>query len=303
MFKKITVSALCIILLTALLPVSASADMGPKPSVVIDFSGLSGETYYATLLSSVESTGPHSALSYHKRDNPDLDDIALYIGAERDDPVFMKFLEYQDTDGYFFLMFLQNCSETHRFSWTYYPPQNFKILLYFPARDSFVVAGPFERYAFDSYYSATISSNVQPNTVNYDLMDVSRSYDYLGETLSLAARIILTIALELLIALMFVFRKKKQIQLILVVNLVTQIALNVALNIINFNHGSMAFVFAFILLEFAVFIIEAILYTVLMSKLSNTQVPKWKTITYALVANTASFAAGLGLAYVIPGIF
>jgi len=303
MIKKIAISVLCMVILAAALPVTASADIGPKPSVVIDFNGLSGENYYVTLLSSVESTGPYSAVTFNKDGKPDLDDRGFYTEDENAYNIYLRFLEYRDTDGYYFLQFFQDCSETHRFSWTYYPPSNFKILLYFPDKDSFVVGGPYERYAFDSYFSATITGEVRPNVIYYDNMDVCRSYNYRGEVLSLIARIVLTIAVEMLIALLFTFRKRKQLLLILVVNLVTQIGLNIALNVINFNYGSMAFVFAFILLELAIFIIEAVLYTVLLRKLSDSVVPKWKTITYALVANAASFAAGLYLAYIIPGIF
>ena len=60
---------------------------------------------------------------------------------------------------------------------------------------------------------------------------------------------------------------------------------------------------AFILLEIFVVIIEAVLYTIFLRKYSDVPVPKWKPITYALVANAASFAVGLCLANIIPGIF
>jgi hypothetical protein len=54
--RKITLMLLCIILITGMFPLTACADTGPKPSVVVDFIGLEGKTYYATLLSSVKST-------------------------------------------------------------------------------------------------------------------------------------------------------------------------------------------------------------------------------------------------------
>ena len=304
MRRKVLISSVFFILLVAAFPITASADMGPKPSVVIDFTGLSGENYYTTLLSDVESTGPYSSLSFHKKnDMPHVDDRQWFYGDENDYPINQRFVEYQDTDGYYYLLYLQNCSETQQFNWTYYPPSRFKILLYFPEKDSFIVSGIFERYAFDSYFSATVQSKVNPNTIYYNNMDVSRSYDYRGEVLSLVARIILTIAVELLIALLFVFREKKQLFFILMVNLVTQIALNIALNIINFNYGSMAFIFFYVLLELAIFMIEAILFTVFLRKISEATITKGKTITYALLANGVSFAAGLGLAHIIPGIF
>ena len=303
MIKKPVIFVFCFMLLMAALPISSSADMGPKPSVVIDFIGLSGETYYATLLSSVESTGPYSALSFSKREKPYLDDRALYYG-EKDYSVYLEFLDFKDADDYYFLQYFQDCSESHRFSWTYYPPRNFKILLYFPEKDSFVVSSAtYDRYAFDSYFTATVDSEVRPNTIYYDYLGARESYDYSGEALSLIVRIILTVAIELLIALIFAFRNKKQLLFILITNLITQIGLNVALNVINFYNGAMAFVFFYILLELLVFTVEAILYTVFLRKHSEAIISKWRTITYALVANAASFAAGLGLAYIIPGIY
>jgi len=306
MRKKALIAFVCFVLAMAVFPITASADIGPKPSLEIDFIGLSGETYYVTLLSSVESTGPHCSLSYLRRDNPDVADKDWYYGAEEDYPIYLRFLDFEtaDVDGYYFLQFFQNCSDTDRFSWNYYPPPNFKILLYFPDKDSFMVsAESYDRYAFSSYFTATVDREIQPGTSYDGGIEVRKSYDYRGEILSLIARIILTIAIELLIALLFVFRQKKQLLFISAVNLFTQIALNVALNFINFNYGPLAFVFAFVLLELAVFIIEAILYTTILRTLSEAIVPKWKTITYAFVANAASFALGLGLAYIIPGIF
>lgn len=292
------------IIFVVALPITVSADSGPKPSVVIDFSGLSGETYYATLLSSVETHGPYQALSFHSRNNPDFDVEKWYSGREEDYPSFLKLNGFEDADGYYFLKNYSNCSDIHEFTWTYYPPDSFKILLYFPEKDSFIVSGILGRYAFDTYYTATVQSDVNPNITYYDNMVVSKSYDYSWEIISLIARIIITIIVELLIALLlFGIKEKKQLFVILAVNLVTQIALNIALNIVNFHRGYKVFVYYYVLLELAIFIFEAILYTIILRKISEEAVTKSKTIIYALAANSASFLAGLGLAYIIPGIF
>ncbi len=53
---------LCFVIIVIIMPLTAYADIGPKPSVVIDFKGLENEKYYVTLLSEVTSTGPHSVL-------------------------------------------------------------------------------------------------------------------------------------------------------------------------------------------------------------------------------------------------
>lgn len=47
--------------------------------------------------------------------------------------------------------------------------------------------------------------------------------------MSLAIRIVITILIELAVALLFGFREKKQLQVLAVVNIVTQIVLNVLL--------------------------------------------------------------------------
>lgn len=279
---------LAIVTMTVMFPLSASADIGPKPSVVINFNGLEGKIYYATLLSSAESTGPHSVL------NED-GSYARYVEGDENYEVFLKFVEYHDADGYYFLQFFQDCTESHQFNWTYYPPKMFKILLYFPETDHFTVSDDvYERYAFDSYFTAEVSDTG---------LSVERSYDYTAEALSLAIRIALTILAELAIALLFGFRGKKLFRFIALVNVITQVALNLALNIINYRSGALAFVFFYILLEIAVVIVEAIVYTLYLKKDGFQPIPRWKPIIYALVANAASFAIGLKLAFWLPGIF
>ena len=61
--KRILPLLICICVGFALFPVASGADMGPKPSVVIDFKGLEDEDYYVTLLSKTDSTGPYSAIT------------------------------------------------------------------------------------------------------------------------------------------------------------------------------------------------------------------------------------------------
>jgi hypothetical protein len=60
--KKIASFLLAFVAFLIVSPVSAHADTGPTPSVVIEFKGLpqAGDCY-VTLLSKSESTGPYSA--------------------------------------------------------------------------------------------------------------------------------------------------------------------------------------------------------------------------------------------------
>ena len=260
MKRKIFALLLCFVLVMAM-PITAHADMGPKPSVRIEFTGIEGETYYGTLLSKSKSTGPASAWD----GNPE---YAYRQPEDADYDIWLKFVEYEDTDGYYFLQWFWECSENNQLNWTYYPPTSFKILLYFPETDTFYVSPVYERYAFDSYF------NVDLSEYDTDPILASKSYDYTWELISLAARIVLTIALELGIALLFGYREKKVLGLLAVVNIVTQVTLNVALNIINYNSGSMSFTFSYVLFELLVFAIEAVAYAVLLKKFSSKEQKK-----------------------------
>lgn len=289
MKRKMFAFLMCLVLVMAM-PITARADIGSKPSVRIEFTGIEGETYYGTLLSKRDSTGPASAWD----GNPD---YARSQPGDEDYDIWLKFVEYQDADGFYFLQEWWDCSDTNQLNWTYYLPSPFKILLYFPETDTFYVSPVYERYAFDSYFTVDLSA------YDTDPIMAHQSYDYTWEMISLVARIVLTIALELAIALLFGYREKKLLAFLAVINIVTQVTLNVALNIINYNSGSMNFTFSYVLYEILVFAIEAIAYAVLMKKFSKKEQKKGRAVGYAFVANAASFAFGLWLAHVIPGIF
>ena len=161
MKRRVIITAVLALILIPLFATTAWADSGPKPSVVIDFQGLEDETYFVTLLSQAESTGPWS-----KRDD--------YDGP---DDMWLKFNNYQDEDGFYFLGEYKDCSDSDEFKWVYYPPSTFKILIYFPEYERFVVSADiYERYAFDSYYTADATAlDIQTVTVAGSEMPVTKT--------------------------------------------------------------------------------------------------------------------------------
>ena len=134
-------------------------------------------------------------------------------------------------------------------------------------------------------------------------IEAYRSYNYRQEMLALGARIVLTILIEMLVALLFGFRQKKQLLILAVVNIITQIILNVLLNVINYNSGPLAFTFFYVLFELIVFALEAVLYCTILKRLSEKKKEDAYYILYSFVANLISFGAGLFLAAKLPGMF
>ncbi len=291
MKKKLASFLMCLVAFAALFPLTVSADFGPKPSVNITFKNMGDEECYATLLSERDTTGPYSAWD-GKGGFTCYDDIS--------EDVCRALAEYVDTDGYYFLQTAQLCSDTKNYKWGYYPPQKFKILLYYPQSGKFAVSGIYEQYAFDSYYTVDMAAF---DAGQQDILTAEKSYDYTWEIISLLCRIVLTILVEMAIALLFMFRGKKLLWFIAAVNTATQIILNVLLNIINYNSGSLAFSVFYILFEIAVFIIEAVVYCIFINRFSGKKIQRWKSVLYSLIANGASYAAGIFIANVIPGIF
>lgn len=317
MKKRIGSILLCAMLLFAMLPSTALADIGPKPSVQIEFTGVEdGVTYYATLLSYHESTGPASAWD----GNP--------LSSQESDPIWKAFVDYQDSDGYYFLQEYWDCTDKDQFRWGYYPPTPFKVLCYFPETGTYAVSGIYERYAFDTYYRIDLSDVMKEisedagHDPNMPILKARKNYDYTWELISLVARIVITILLEMGLALAFGYRHKKQLQFLAGVNTVTQIVLNVLLNVFNYRNGHWSFVFVYFLMELVVILIEVTLYALVLSKMSQSitktaietaepgkkvSVPKTiqkrHAVTYAIVANVASFAIGLLIARLVPGIF
>lgn len=292
MKRKFFLSVLILFACLVAAPVPAHADMGPKPSVVVTFRNLRQKNCYATLLAQEESTGPHSVY------NPGSEN--KYTG---DAPkIWEKFAAYRDADGYHFLQFYQKLDADGVFRWGYFPPKKFKILLYFPDDGTFAASREAcESYAFDSYFTVDASALGTGGAAGGTVLSARRSYDYSGETVSLLVRILLTIAVELLIALPFGFRSARQLGFIAAVNAATQVTLNVLLNLVDYREGQLASLLLYFLLEVLVIVIEAAVYS-RSATLAKGAKPgkKHHPVLYALTANIASYAAGLALFFAIP---
>ena len=284
------------ILIFALLSSSASADTGPKPSVNIEFSGINGNPFYATLLSESEASGPWS----YNEEKDDINDYGI------DEDVWKAFSSYTDDDGFYLLPYIQKC--TDNFKWGYYPPKTFKILLYFPEKNAFAVSKIYERYAFDSYYEIDLNSLSEKTQINGATIFIIRakevrSYDFKSEVLGLLARIALTIAVEVLIALLLGYKGKKTFLTILLVNVATQLLLNIALNIEAYRHGTgYNYLTLFANLEIFIFATEAIIYFFTLYKFSK-EPDRWVTVLYAFIANLSSFIFGYKLSEYLPTVF
>lgn len=281
MKKRFAAFMLCVLLIIPMLFVSASADTGPKPSVTINFKGLEGKTYYATLMSEEEGTGPW----YVEQTYQD------YFG---DEDIWNAFREYDDADGFYFINCFGDCTESDSFLWNYYPPETFKVLVYLPDSGEFIESGIYERYAFHTVYTMDVNGR--------DVKIVKSAY-HAQEIFTFSCRALLCLAIELLIALFFGLRAKKQLKVIFRTNLATQILLNAAVLGVWIQRGPWAMVLWYVLLEIAVFVIEGMIYALTLRKRAKDPEKKIRPWLYSLTANASSLVLGFVVARFVPQIF
>ena len=288
--------------LLLLLPLTAmpvSADVGPKPSVVVALEGLEGRTCWGTLLPQQEGTGPYGRFYEEEAAEDPEEDRALRA---------LLPLERMDSEGFHLLNFVKDCSDGE-FSWTYYPPHTYKIALWFPEEDALAVSGVYHRYAFDSYYRLDLSGvELMPGgIVELEAARLQRDYPYGASLLALAGRVALTLGAELLLALAFGLRTRQALKWVAVVNLATQLGLNLALELFTYCNGALEGMMAILALpvylaaEAVVTLVELRIYR---RKLLGERGASGRRITaYTWTANLCSLLAGVLLSFRLPALF
>ena len=297
--KERRLKKLCLVfLLLSLFCLPVHADVGPKPSVTITLEGVEGRECWGTLLTPQRSTGPYSAASA-----PDIPEEAEPGEREAWEQFFR--LGEESREGLYFLNYVDDCSDG-RFSWTYYPPSEFQLVLWFPDTRTLLVSERESRYAFDSYFTFSLKEIILAEGEQTGL-PMARSYPYGGELLALLGRVALTVGIELLIAWEVGFRSRWQRKIILTANLVTQGLLNLGLNLYTYFCGDLVGMPAifmtpvYVLAELLVVAVELILYRRLLA--GREGMSRDRVTAYTWAANLLSLIVGYLLSFLLPGMF
>lgn len=290
MHKKIYYLKYAIILILSLLlftGLKVFADTGPKPSLHITINDFPGEEVYVTVLSSEAYYGPNQWITDENIDEYNLSEIEY------------KFFEYCKTQDYFFWGNVKKLDKKNNtFSWTYYPPYKFKVICYIESIDQFIISNePLERYAFNTYYKMDIVND----SGAYQITNIKKNYNYFMEIFHFLLRVIITLVIELVIA-YFLFKFRKQTFVIIIVtNVITQLGLNIILNLMSMtNHGISLYIYYFFL-ELLVVFIEASVYLLTFRRYLD-EYKIGKIILYALLSNALSFIYGLIIMMFVPGL-
>lgn len=290
MKRRLFCGSILALLLVCLLPLWAAADTGPKPSITVTPEGVGEDVCYLTLLSQTETTGPWSK---HESFAASKDS---YGNPEADEAIWTAFNDYEDADGFYFLGCYGEVTGGQVFCWSYYPPDTFKVLAYFPDSGTFAVGPVTERKEFSAHYTVSLSEQG-------DTLVTEHEQDTAENNIAFVERLSLTLVIELVLAVIFCFRTKAQILTIVCMNLITQVGLNQAITHLFPVVSSRWYWPGLLVLEVLIFLVEGAVYARLLPRWKKDPALVCHPWKYALTANAVSFALGLALSQAFPRAF
>ena len=294
MIKAILRRISLVLILMAALGIYAFADFGPKPSVVVEFENAGDQEYYVTLVAREDKLGG----PYHR--------ITIADQSEIQNPtVWNRLVGYEDPDGLIFAGNVQMLTGDGAYEWSYYPPEEFRILVCFPSTGYVQVSKEIlSQYAFDSYYQVNFDDLLGNWNGAVGTFPVTRKYNVLWQAGAFLLRLAVTVVIECLLAVCFGFTKKRQLWLILGVNCATQLAMNLLILTQGSVHVFVFYVMQYALAELAVVLAEGLVYYLALPKLADPYYDEGKhPILYAVVGNLSSFVLGYFLSGWFPMLF
>lgn len=285
--KKTTLVLIMLLSINCLFTSIVKADNGPKPSLEIIVRGMDTDDYWLDLLVTDESE--YCRLEISKEERASVSKLAEY---EDDDgfhpallvgtrvPLYGKLKGVKREDGSF----------VHEFSYVGVP-KRFKIAI-LKSDGSLIVSKVVKRTRFQS----VMEYNLEDSSINEPFAlaegEVTEKIPWTRIVTGIFLRLIVTLIIEIFIAVLFGFTLKKSLKILLITNISTQILLNVIVFSSNIN-GPFGQRFAFVKGEFYVMIIELIVYTKLLKEKG-----KGRRAAYAVFANLLSLISGLFLVFI-----
>lgn len=297
--RRFILTPLIVLLFSIFIPTYAKADMGPKESVTIKINTCNDEPCFAMLFT--ENRDTYQLVTF-----PGSDTEIPFPKAELNNKVremyetvkeyFPPYTSPESAAGsYRDIYYISEFNNTYYYG--YMLPDKYFLALYYPKSDTILYSYIYSNYAFDSYYSVDAGDLSEDGYLTFTKSNneyIQREILRPNKIFAIILRLLLTVGIELLLALAFKIRSKKSILTIVITNVVTQIGLNICLILETYYlGGGILYLLEFLFIEFLIFIIEAIVYSLAFRKTNNPPVKVWKSILYSFVANLTTFLLGI----------
>jgi len=272
--KKTNIIYFFLFLFVLIQPITAYADMGPKPFIYVNFENIEDRTVYATFFA---SEGGPSPVSFGDWDRTPED-------------IRKEFKKYSETEPARFLddVWIIN-NDQPSMDCGYMPPRTYKLVVYIPDERRFLESDFYTRELFEEIYTVDLMAAMQSGKI----VMVRKGIPWTRTIVSVILRVVFTLLIEIGIAFMFLIKGKKALQTIIITNLLTQLFLNVCISYkIIFSGRGLGMLIMIFFLEIIIFIVEAIIYSIALKKTNNPPVSTARAVGYAFSANLASFLIG-----------
>lgn len=239
----------------------------------IEFEGLKG-TCYATLLSNKTVSGTW--------------DAKLELDLNAPEKVIEFFKNYEDSQRYYYLNYFQDVSEGLLY-WPFYPPEQFKLLIYYPDSDTYITSEATQRYALNSTYKAIVNDNG---------VTLVSNYNYFKMIFNTILRIVIFSLISIFVTVFIAKPSKIEIKYAVISNVVVQTLLNVIISVYSFRNGFSIveyYMFMWIVYLF-LFLIQGLIYT----RKAHSYISPFMA---SLISNLVTYLSGILLVDVFPSLF
>lgn len=283
--RKFSLGLIMVLGIIFLLPSTANADTGPKPSIDLIVRGLDTEDYWLDLLVT---------------DEPEYSWLDI---TEDEKSKVSKLAEYEDEDGFHPALLVgsdipiigelkgkkqENGSYLHKFSYNGVP-KTFKIAI-LKSDGTLIISKVVNRVQYQTVIEYTLENLNTDEKVILSAGETTEKIPLTQLITGFLLRLFATLIIEIIIAILFGFKSKSSVKILLITNLLTQIILNIIVLSSCSINGQLHGLFTFALGELIVIFIEVIVYSNLLTERNKL----WR-IGYALCANIVSLMAGFWL--------
>lgn len=252
---------------------------GRKPSVFIDLKGIENGPVYVTLLA--ESADQYTVHEY--KEPKDQTEAATGTVPNF---IWEKFADFAQKEDFHLLAYIGKYDlQNPAFAWEYFAPKAFKILIYFPEQDKFVLGKQVIRnHLLESRYTAEVQGEQVVLSAKWDVVAL--------EFLMFLMRLAISLGIKIMLAyLMFRFDIEWQRRGFLEVSLITQIAQHLIAGIAYLYLGIIGFYYFLILLHAIVLLVEGGYYTAAFREHEATKKEKLLLLLYVIFTNGGTFYA------------
>lgn len=266
MFKKL-------LLISFLLFPSPKVTNGYYQTTTINIEGIN-EKCYGTLLSDKTISG-----SFSLKTNLD-----QYV----DDNIKNAFRQYKDKDNFFYLSFIQDVSEGLLY-WPLFPPEHFKLLIYFPDSNTFIASDIVDRYCLNSTFKAVVNNNQ---------IIINTNYNYSKLFSMTLTRIIISVLLLFIVCLLYGKPRSFEFKYILLSSIIVQSVIHIGISIYSFKNGFsiVEYYLFFWMIYLVAFVIQGYIYQ---KKTMTMHLP----FMCSFISNIVAYASGIILVDVFPRLF